>query len=265
MSKKKRIGRPQRYDGEKNVQLSVTIRPRYRQALEIIAKERQSTLSEAVELAISKLAREMQLEQDFLDLYYIIDYVRPKSEPLERLYNAIPPMAGVLHKFKKHNHKNAYNEIMKGLNEKPEPLLTPLESHVENVLAGLDNKLYYFNPTHLQEAIKEDWKEGISSIETNMNIRIVNEFYEKIFLEKFFELNPMISPDADMKDIKEYLDNAVYPFSDKKGDPEKNALSSLCEYYEDIQRPSDDKLNELEQSFRKDIANLVKLANSEDD
>lgn len=233
MTKKNKVGRPQRYEGEKNVQVSVTIRPRYRQALEIIAKDRQSTLSEAIELAISLLARETKLQQEFYDKEapYIIDYVRPKIEPIERLYNAIPPMIGVLYKFNKTEKTNTYDEIINRLYEIPDPLLTPLENHIGQTIHELNGKLHYFSPTYLLEAIEEDWKEGISSDITARNIEIVHDFYEEVFLEKFFELNPMISSDANKDEIENYLKNAIPPFNDEEFE-EVNLRSALQIYYD---------------------------------
>lgn len=227
--KKETRGKPPRYPGEKSERISVLVRPRYRQALDIIAKDRGTTLSEAMELAISKLARESKLEHESFDkdAPYIIDYVRPKTEPIERLYQAIPPLSGVLYKFKLTRKINPYNEILNNLYATPEPLLTPLENHIGQTIHELNGKLQYFSSLYLQEAIAEDWKEGIPYEETARNIEIVHNFYKDVFLEKLLEENPPINPNATKEEITEYLDNIKIPLNDGEW------ISELRAYYLD--------------------------------
>ena len=231
--KKETRGKPPRYPGEKSERISVLVRPRYRQALDIIAKDRGTTLSEAMELAISILARETKLQQEFYDKEapHIIDYVRPKIEPVERLYRSIPPMAGVLYKFDITEKTNTYDDIINKLYEIPDPLLTPLQNHIGETIHELNGKLHYFSPVYLSEALEEDWKEGIPSDVTARNIEIVHNFYEEVYLEKFFELNPMISPDSNLDEIKNYLKNATPPFNEDDFE-EDSLISVLKEYYD---------------------------------
>lgn len=229
MTDKKKVGRPERYLGEKNVQLSVTIRPRYRQAIEIIAKDRNSTLSEAVEIAISKLARETRLQQDYGDKHapYIIDYVRNEHEPLDRIFFAYSSRHITLKYFDIVNIDNTYAEIMDKLNDTPGPLLSPFELHLGDIIDNFRDQLDGFNSIYLKEAIAEDWKEGIPSEETEINIKIVLDFYKDIYEEKFWELNAKPIASATKEEMQEYLDNIIEPFSsiDEK-------LEALYQYYE---------------------------------
>lgn len=227
--KKETRGKPPRYPGEKSERISVLVRPRYRQALDIIAKDRGTTLSEAMELAISMLARETKLQYELYDKQapYIIDYVRPKMEPIERLYFAIPPLSGVLHKFNNVGKTNTYDEILNKLYEIPDPLLTPLENHIGQTIHEMNDKLHYFSALYLEEAIEEDWKEGIPCEETAKNIEIVHNFYEEVYLKALLESNPPINPDASVEEIKDYLDNINDPFEN-----EPPIINRLKEYYE---------------------------------
>lgn len=147
----KKVGRPKKYEGEKNVQLSVTIRPRYRQALELIAKSRESTLSEALELAIYELASSFSYNDTA-----VIDLIRPKDEILKLVYGAISPInfftyislqdkkVGdlTLKDLDIQNFKITRAKIDKAvdshllydLENKPEALLSPLESYIIRIL-----------------------------------------------------------------------------------------------------------------------------------
>lgn len=55
-------GRPSRAPGEKMTRLSVMMRPRFRDALEIIARDRQTSLSQALEYVIAVVARTYKIE-----------------------------------------------------------------------------------------------------------------------------------------------------------------------------------------------------------
>jgi len=55
-------GRPSRAPGERMTRLSVALRPRYREALELIARDRQTSLSQALEYLIAVGARQYMIE-----------------------------------------------------------------------------------------------------------------------------------------------------------------------------------------------------------
>ena len=59
---KKKVGRPARAKGEKMERLSVVIQKRYRDALELIARDRQTSLSQAIEYVIAVVARDYKIE-----------------------------------------------------------------------------------------------------------------------------------------------------------------------------------------------------------
>lgn len=229
MTKKNRVGRPQRYEGEKNVQLSVTIRPRYRQALEIIAKDRNSTLSEAIELAISKLAQETILQQDVYleNAPSIMDYVRSKYEPLERIKFAYLPRHFLFEYFDNAETGNTYNEIMSELENTPGPLLSPYEIHLGEVIYELKEIINPFSSIYLTEAIQEDWKEGIPTEVTQLNIKIVFDFYNEIYIKSFWEKNKKPSPTANNEEIIKFIESCIDPFPDTEA-----LLKALYEYRE---------------------------------
>lgn len=81
-TKKDNRGKQPRYEGEESTRLSVLLRPRYRLAIEMIARDRKSTLGEAMELAIVNLAKEYSIDGKML-----IDYIRPPLESLNRIYD----------------------------------------------------------------------------------------------------------------------------------------------------------------------------------
>lgn len=59
---KKKVGRPARAKGEKMERLSVVIQKRYRDALGLIARDRQTSLSQAIEYVIAVVARDYKIE-----------------------------------------------------------------------------------------------------------------------------------------------------------------------------------------------------------
>lgn len=61
---KKKVGRPARAKGEKMERLSVVIQKRYRDALELIARDRQTSLSQAIEYVIAVVARDYKIEDE---------------------------------------------------------------------------------------------------------------------------------------------------------------------------------------------------------
>lgn len=222
-------GRPRKYDGEKSIRIGALIRPRYKQAIDIIARDRGSTLGEVVELAISKLARESKLQHEHLDKEapYIIDYVRHPYEPLERIYFSFIPLSKIIYDLTDKTGKTPYQKIMGRLKETPEPLLSALNIHIGDVIHTLEDELdglKGFSEPYLLEAIEEDWKEGIPVETTAENIRAVFYFYTEqleYFIE-FFEENPPLPPkDADIKTINEYIANIKSPFIDE--DPSSEA------------------------------------------
>lgn len=59
---KRKGGRPPRAPGERMTRLSVVLRPRYRQALEIIARDRRTSLSQALEYLVAVGARHYMID-----------------------------------------------------------------------------------------------------------------------------------------------------------------------------------------------------------
>ena len=76
-------GRPQKYPGEDPVRIGALIRPRYKEAIELIARDRSCTLGEAIGFCVAKTARNY-----FIDKEPILDFIRPKYEIMFYLYSA---------------------------------------------------------------------------------------------------------------------------------------------------------------------------------
>lgn len=170
MNEKAKVGRPQRYEGEKNVQLSVSIRPRYRQALELIAQVRQSTLSEALELAIFKQAEELHIDNQ-----PVIDFVRPENEILEMIYDSLDIS-------NRETQENFRDNVFPP--SKPLSMFTPLERYKAKVMWDLPNGEIGgpfdsgFTYDSLSEAVTEAWKTGESAQSTYQKILAVWEYNE---------------------------------------------------------------------------------------
>lgn len=80
----KKTGRPKAYENENSVKMSISLRPRYRQGLELLSKIRQSSLNEALEFALADA-----LSHQHIDEKSILDWVRPREEIIEKLLEAI--------------------------------------------------------------------------------------------------------------------------------------------------------------------------------
>lgn len=166
MTKQRKQGRPARYEGEEQQRISMKIRPRYRQALELLAEHRGIPLADAVEYFIAKGSREY-----LVDGKPLLDYVRPSTERINIYWKAI--RYDFIHKNKARD-KGQINELIQNLNDleaKPKSLRTNFDNFYVKVFRKTELSLLaftYFDIDKLQYAISEDWKTGYSIDETSV-------------------------------------------------------------------------------------------------
>lgn len=180
-TKKNKGGRPQKYPGEEPVRIGALIRPRYKQVLELVSRDRNCTLGEAIEFSLSKLASEY-----LIDRKPIIDYVRPAYEPKKRIYEALNlnyllSMSDEEKKIVDENYKNAKWELMNA----PRYIKSSLTNYLAEVFRfNLEKTYKIFDLDLLFAAIEENWKEAISTEESMNDIYIVSNFCHQKILPK---------------------------------------------------------------------------------
>lgn len=208
--------------------------------LEIIAKDRNSTLSEAMELAISLLGRSYKIDSDKYSYNAdftptVADYVRSQYEPLDRIYASIVQEARFYEIFSDDEddgnlsdfgYKSTHDQIMSRLKNTPAPLLSSLERYIGAVIHNLEEETKYFYPDYLLESLEENWKEGISVSESQNQIKTAHEFYLNL-VSATLEKNPPTNPDGSFKEIADYFKNLIEPYGNTEGE-----LTSLHEIYE---------------------------------
>lgn len=198
---KNKGGRPQKYPGEDPIRIGALIRPRYKEAIELVARDRGCTLGEAIEFCIAKATRDYAIDDQT-----ILDMVRPKNEILSLLYKAsffdFYNPESTDHNFRKlglyqasfwsHLDQMELEDTVEKLNKTPERFRTRLEEYILRVLEtpleitdpsakeffidraktiiGKDKvnatfALYsrYFLQEKFILAVEEAWKEGMSS------------------------------------------------------------------------------------------------------
>lgn len=142
---KNKAGRPSRYKDEQTVRIGAAVRPRYREALELIAKYRNCTLSEAIEFAAAYLANNY-----FIEHKKAIDYVCNRDE----IY------IDCMFCFSVPKTSEESNKQMKGVlewidkyNKSPKSLITPQDNFIfttyEFVMDYLNCKSTYYLAANL--------------------------------------------------------------------------------------------------------------------
>ncbi len=179
MSEKNKGGRPSKYDDEESARIGARIRPRYKELLELIAQHRQTTVSEALELAVAQLGMSY-----LVDNKPMIDFVRPQDESYMIIYNSLN-FDDLLDYFESGGNviipafDSADEEVKKFL-DKPSFLLSPFELYLREILlsgvmTGIGVSI--FNISDLFSAIRENWKVGLDSKLTVNYIMAIKEFY----------------------------------------------------------------------------------------
>lgn len=192
MSITKRTGRgkPPRYKGEKSTRLSVLVRPRYRQILELIAKDRDSTLSEAMEFAIVKLA-----ESYILNGQPVINYFRANDELYEIIKDSFEytfPANTKIDHLEEEKFRLRFKEFYSFYEEQkniPEPLRSPFQNYCLEILDHVDAYIYiYFDwDSLLFSAFLEAWRTGV---EKETVITIINQVISDYGITVPFDLHP---------------------------------------------------------------------------
>lgn len=212
MTKKTRGGRPPRVLGETSVRVSAAIRPRYKELIERIAKDREVTVSDAIELAIIKYAETTPIISKKsgpgglpsgpfgkLKNKNYIDLVRPPYESLYRIYDAIdlsayfvPTAPGDLRERARGIGRfgrpltpeemegttivsDLYATWFQELREWHQDSFLKIE-RFSGVMRNIENRiaLYrFFDPKKLSAALSLDWMEDLPIAKTVNNILMV--------------------------------------------------------------------------------------------
>ncbi|QMT41389.1 hypothetical protein [Neisseria shayeganii] len=173
---KNKGGRPKTYEGEKNIRVSIAIRPRYRQAIELISKDRNTSLNEVVEFAIAQLAAKYEIEGK-----PVIEYIRPMNEERLRIKNTLIEPQNRTSEYITKKEIDYYSAIM-AYESLPKGILSPQDKYVMGMLDELGPAVsHYFEIEKLEQAILEDWKIGRPEAETFNDINQIMEEQPYIF------------------------------------------------------------------------------------
>lgn len=189
-------GRPSRIEGEKAAKVSAAIRPRYKEALEIIAKERNMTISDAIELSILRLA-----ESYIIDGEYVINMVRDENEYIERLYDAIDyPLLAMRLRFKIVPKIQSFIDDLLGGFKASDPKALFI-SQILGALESKDTIASFFDPLKLSKVFILEFLEGKTAQETLITMNAIVSF---CMASK--DLSLAVYNIQSIKDIKEDLD-----------------------------------------------------------
>lgn len=178
--KKAKTGRPQRYTGEAAKRLSVTMRPRYREAVSLLAQHRGSSISEAMEYLIA-----MGTRQYILDGKPLLDYLRPKNERYIVLsFKARNWLAMYQRRKPDMEEESEWLEAEHAKFEKiPKSVRTPFQVYYWDIFNALLNSTpdiwalrCYFNYEQVIAWFQESWKQGYSEEETH-------DFFKAVYKE----------------------------------------------------------------------------------
>lgn len=174
--RKSRAGRPERYPGEEPARISAMTRPRYKDALEILAKHRQTSLAGAAEFAIAYMGRTYEIDGKPL-----LDYVRPANESFQRYrYDARDHSAFERDEADFAEKFFAFKETLEERRNVPPSLRGQFDDFATEVLSWLETlgllPTQWFKWDALLDAIREDWKEGKSIDQTAATIMLVMKF-----------------------------------------------------------------------------------------
>ncbi|WP_066570338.1 hypothetical protein [Snodgrassella sp. CFCC 13594] len=167
MSQKK-LGRPKAYPGETPTRMTVSLRPRYKKAIEMLAQDRGTSLNEAVEFCIAYTSANV-----IFDGKPLIYFIRPDVEPFNFFVQSLPTFFDISPEFDGEYRSNTgwgidniklYDEYLSEIQSKPKSLWTSLDRTMHDVISSkTTDVLNCFRFRDLINAILECWKEGISA------------------------------------------------------------------------------------------------------
>lgn len=156
--KRKRGGQP-RYPGEEQQRLSITVRPRYKKALEILAQQRRTSVSEAAEFAIAYTASKHAVNGTA-----VLNYVRPPEESFDRYRHALALDAWNLSEADWEAREKDLQEKVEQLAQALIPFPGGFEEWMLQVLEGVPVTSrplwHWFHWGILINAANEDYREG---------------------------------------------------------------------------------------------------------
>lgn len=189
-------GRPSRIEGEKAIKVSAAIRPRYRKALEIIARDRNMTISDAIELAILRLAENYKIDSE-----YVINMVRDENEFIERLYEAIDyPLLALRLRFKTPPKTQIFIDDLLGGFKASDPKALFI-SQILSSLKTKDTIVSFFDPSKLSKVFILEFLEGKTAQETLICMDALVSF-----CMSSKDLSLAVYNIQSMRDVKETLD-----------------------------------------------------------
>lgn len=194
MTEKRGRGKPKRYEGEDSARLSVLVRPRYKKLIELVSKDRQSTLSEALEFIIASFGSHY-----LADGKPILDFVRSKYERLARYYSCTLP-------FFARGIDARYGELVRSdylnkLKELPRSTLSKEDLFLIDILDPIYDGMFlgaFFANEYLVQELKEDWKIGRSTKEVLADLGFIMELILNGKIESFADFLDTYCIDIDI-------------------------------------------------------------------
>ena len=193
-TKESKGGRPARYGDEKPIRIGASIRPRYKEMLDIISRHRNSSMNEALEFMIAATSRYYAIDNES-----VFDWVVSSEPMILQLYATTIDTENLSQDEKNENLEQVSNYLEK--QTKPLSFLNNLEKYILEILISieyqlllLDDEVYeinddfesdvliskYFDTNRLFEVMEELWRSaeridavalGVSVINTAMHPR----------------------------------------------------------------------------------------------
>ena len=156
-------GRAKRYENEQQQRLSVIIRPRYRDALDILARQLQVPMSQIVEMAVYQLASKITVDET-----PVIDLVRSPSEWADYLTHIKLPRSSPEIGLQR-------DKVVREYLSKHDVLKTPVEAYFVAAINDAGKSVEWFNLDELKMFIIEQWKVGVNIQDTVKMIKLIGK------------------------------------------------------------------------------------------
>lgn len=187
---KNKGGRPRRYADEKAERISGAMRPRFKQSLELVAKSRQTTLSQALEFAAAFMAHNYQI-----DGKPVIEYIVEKNEKLIDVVQCITVSHSSDDIMERFHETSAW---LKKIETSPPSLISAEDKFVFDSLQLLSNKLNTYDLIQIDvfasfntvyEFIVYYWRQAYTAEEiVDLLIKILSFAYDKIKVPDNFHI-----------------------------------------------------------------------------
>lgn len=159
---KKKVGRPARAKGEKMERLSVVIQKRYRDALELIARDRQTSLSQAIEYVIAVVARDYKIEDE------TVKDIIAGDDTLEKIIWSCLPESKAEDEESKQQLIELANKIAQDFSRTkwgklldiPESLRSPEEKYIATLFEQFGNEIRASKIADFYDLVSQEYREG---------------------------------------------------------------------------------------------------------